>query len=119
MLHQLPGAFALTTGHTQLKLPDIAHQRGDPFRDGQRTTAFVQHVVCRQRESIVIGETAFLGNALSGFQQRIPEHCRKQERRVHAHIVADTGVGILQHLCDHTFHWAVTLFGEVAGNGRE
>lgn len=58
MLHQLPGAFTLTAGHTQLKLPDITHQRGNTFRDRQRATAFVQHVVCRQRERIIIGETA-------------------------------------------------------------
>ena len=119
MLHQLPGAFTLTAGHTQLKLPDITHQRGNTFRDRQRATAFVQHVVCRQRERIIIGETALLGNALRRFQQRIPEHGREQERRIHAHIVMNTGIRVLQHLCNHPLHCAVTVFGEVAGNGRE
>ena len=58
-------------------------------------------------------------DALRRFQQRIPEHGREQERRIHAHIVMNTGIRVLQHLCNHPLHCAVTVFGEVAGNGRE
>ncbi|BBU86587.1 hypothetical protein EIMP300_79870 [Escherichia coli] len=44
---------------------------------------------------------------------------RKTERRVHAHIVMDTRIGILQYLLNNAFHRAVAIFREVAGNGRE
>ena len=119
MLHQLPRAFALTAGHPQLKLPDIAHQSSDAFRDRQRAAGFVQHVVHRQREGVVVGQPAFLGDFLRRFQQRIPEHYREQERRVNAHIVANAVIGILQHLADDALHRTIAALGEVAGNGRE
>ena len=89
MFHQLPRAFALAAGHAQLQLPDIAYQRGNTLRNGQRTAGFIQHIVHCQGESVVIGQTALLGDFLRHFQQRIPEHDREQERRVNAHIVAN------------------------------
>lgn len=61
----------------------------------------------------------FLGDLLCRLQQWVPEHGGKQERRVHAHIVMDTRIGILQHLFNDPLHRAVAIFREVAGNGRE
>ena len=119
MFHQLPGAFALAAGHAQLQLPDIAYQSGNTLRNGQRTAGFIQHIVHRQRESVVVGQTALLGDFLRHFQQRIPEHDRKQERRVNAHIVMDAVIGILQHLGNDVFHRAIAALGKVAGDGRE
>lgn len=67
----------------------------------------------------MIGQAAFLGDLLCRLQQWVPEHGGKQERRVHAHIVMDTRIGILQYLLNNAFHRAVAIFREVAGNGRE
>ncbi len=67
----------------------------------------------------MIGQAAFLGDLLCRLQQWVPEHGGKQERRVHAHIVMDTRIGILQHLFNDPLHRAVAIFREVAGNGRE
>lgn len=72
MLHQLPGAFALTTGHAQLQLPDITNKGGDALRDRQRTAGFVQHIVHRQGEGVVVRQAALLSDfcavSSSGYQ---------------------------------------------------
>ncbi len=119
MLHQLPGAFALTTGHAQLQLPDITNKGGDALRDRQRTAGFVQHIVHRQGEGVVVRQAALLSDFLRRLQQRIPEHHREEEGRIDAHIVMNAGIGILQHLADDSLHRAVAALGKVAGDGRE
>ena len=119
MLHQLPGAFALATGHAQLQLPDIADQGGDALRDRQRTAGFVQYVVHRQREGVIVRQAALLSDFLRRFQQRIPEHHREEEGRIDAHVVMNAGVGVLQHLVDDPLHRAIAALGKVAGDGRE
>ncbi len=97
MLHQLPGAFALTTGHAQLQLPDITNKGGDALRDRQRTAGFVQHIVHRRgrRRRSTPGRSP--ERFLRRLQQRIPKHHREEEGRIDAHIVMNAGIGILQH----------------------
>ncbi|MOA16701.1 hypothetical protein D3C78_1369290 [compost metagenome] len=53
------------------------------------------------------------------FQQRIPKHSSKQERRIDAHVVLQTVVGVLQHLRQNTLHWRVLTRREVTCNLRE
>ncbi len=119
MLHQLPGAFALTARQAQLQHPDITDKRGDAFRDRERAAGFIQHIVHGEREGVVVGKAALLGDFLRHFELRIPVHRGEQERRVHAHVVMDAVIGVLQHLRDDALHRAVAFLGEIAADAGE